>query len=197
MGYDEYLPPSYTATGAKSPLILFFHGSGESGDGIGRGAVASRERRDPEVHQCRRLADCRGFVVLAPQHLDPGTSISRPVRVRTGAGRAACNSSMTAETSTSYCTTPQEVKAFIDYAVAHYNVDPRRVYLTGLSCGAYGIWEYLAAHGVDNKVAAAVPIAGDGRPGSSADYCALDATPIWAFHGLLDDVVTHSGVSNR
>ena len=29
-GYDEYLPPSYTATGAKSPLLLFFNGYGEN-----------------------------------------------------------------------------------------------------------------------------------------------------------------------
>src|SRR5215210_763548 len=33
MGFYEYLPPSYTAAGAKSPLLLFFHGYGETGDG--------------------------------------------------------------------------------------------------------------------------------------------------------------------
>ena len=65
-----------------------------------------------------------------------------------------------------FCTTPDEVHDFIDYAVAHYNVDPTRVYITGLSCGAFGIWEYLAKYHGDLKVAAAVPIAGDGRPGS-------------------------------
>jgi predicted peptidase len=42
-------------------------------------------------------------------------------------------------------------------------------------------------------VAAAVPIAGDGRPGSSDDYCKLDETPLWAFHGALDDVVNPLG----
>ena len=31
MGFYEYLPPSYTATGAESPLLLFFHGYGETG----------------------------------------------------------------------------------------------------------------------------------------------------------------------
>ena len=36
-----------------------------------------------------------------------------------------------------FCTTPDEIHDFIDYAVAHYNVDPTRVYITGLSCGAY------------------------------------------------------------
>ena len=33
MGYEEYLPPSYHASGAKSPLLVFFNGYGESGDG--------------------------------------------------------------------------------------------------------------------------------------------------------------------
>ncbi len=64
-----------------------------------------------------------------------------------------------------FCTTPDEVHDFIDFAVANYNVDPARVYVTGLSCGAYGIWEYLAKYHDDLQVAAAVPIAGDGRPG--------------------------------
>ena len=92
-----------------------------------------------------------------------------------------------------FCTTPDEVHDFIGYAVAHYNVDPARVYVTGLSCGAFGVWEYLAKYPADRKVAAAVPIAGDGRPGSSADYCALGSTPLWAFHGALDDAVDPHG----
>ena len=34
-----------------------------------------------------------------------------------------------------------------------------RVYLTGVSCGAIGVWDYIAVHG-DELIAAAVPIAG-------------------------------------
>ena len=48
--------------------------------------------------------------------------------------------------SPAFCTTPDEVHDFIDYAVANYNVDPARVYVTGLSCGAFGVWEYLAKY---------------------------------------------------
>src|SRR4029079_6113949 len=32
-GYAEYLPPSYAPDGDPSPLLLFFHGYGETGDG--------------------------------------------------------------------------------------------------------------------------------------------------------------------
>jgi predicted peptidase len=92
-----------------------------------------------------------------------------------------------------FCTTPQEVAAFIDYALATYNVDPTRVYITGLSCGAYGVWEYLGTHVGTSKAAAAVPIAGEGRPAWAHAGCALSGTPIWAFHGLLDDTVDPDG----
>ena len=73
--------------------------------------------------------------------------------------------------------------------MTNYNVDASRVYITGLSCGAFGIWEYLGYYGGDNKVAAAVPIAGEGRPAFATASCSLGDTPIWAFTGLLEDTV--------
>ena len=68
----------------------------------------------------------------------------------------------------------------------------QRVYLTGLSCGAFGGWEYLEEHG-DEQVAAAVLIAGEGRPAWETVGCALGDVPIWAFHGLLDEEVDPQG----
>jgi predicted peptidase len=76
--------------------------------------------------------------------------------------------------------------------VATYNVDPKRVYVTGLSCGGFGAWEYLAKYG-DEQVAAAIPIAGEGRPAWTDAGCALGSVPIWAFHGEVDDVVDPRG----
>ena len=58
---------------------------------------------------------------------------------------------------------PYEVHDFITFAVNHYHVDPAKVYVTGLSCGAYGLWEYLSLYG-NQQVAAAVPVAGYGLP---------------------------------
>ena len=194
MGYDEYLPPSYDPKGDPSPLLLFFHGAGESGDGSAEALSHLVGAGIPKYINVGGWPTDRPFVVLAPQHFDPGTfDFSTCDGLPWGGSCGMQLQHDLGHDSTSFCTTPDEVHDFIDYAVAHYNVDPTRVYLTGLSCGAYGIWEYLAAHGADNKVAAAVPIAGDGRPGSSDDYCKLDTTPIWAFHGLLDDVVNPDG----
>jgi hypothetical protein len=195
-GFDEYLPPSYTATGAKSPLLLFFNGYGENGDGSPEGLSNLLNAGIPKYINVGGWATDRPFVVLAMQHVEdpPGFDGSSCQDVYPWGG--SCNMQLQHDRGNvqpAFCTTPDEVHDFIDYAVAHYNVDPAHVYLTGLSCGAFGVWEYLAKYPADGKVAAAVPIAGDGRPGSASDYCALASTPLWAFHGALDDVVNPLG----
>jgi poly(3-hydroxybutyrate) depolymerase len=83
--------------------------------------------------------------------------------------------------------------AFIDYAVDHYRIDPSRIYLTGLSLGGHGTWTYAAAH--PERIAAAVPVAGDGGTIEKAgeDVCHLTGVPVWAFHGAADAVVDPSG----
>jgi predicted peptidase len=72
---------------------------------------------------------------------------------------------------------------------ARYAVDQRRLYLTGLSTGGFGTWEYGLRH--PRRFAALVPIAG-GYPGTSgapAGICALRREPIWAWHGAADTTV--------
>ena len=194
-GFYEYLPPSYSATGAKSPLLLFFHGYGETGDGTPEALQRLVFAGIPRYINVGGWPTDRPFVVLAPQHVEeaPGFDFSscdgQP-------WDGSCNMQVQHDLDNAqpaFCTTPDEVHDFIDFAVANYNVDPARVYLTGLSCGAYGIWEYLAKYHDELQVAAAVPIAGDGRPGSAGSYCDLGATPLWAFHGEVDDVVDPLG----
>lgn len=62
-----------------------------------------------------------------------------------------------------------------------YKVDPKRLYLTGLSLGGRGVW-YIAAR-TKGAFAAAVPICGGGDP---KDAPKLVETPIWAWHGSND-----------
>ncbi len=193
-GYDEYLPPSYTPNGPKSPLLLFFNGSGENGDGTrrlstncswpaSRSTSTSAAGTPPDRSSCSPCSTSRSLA-----------STSR--RARRSPWGGSCGMQLLHDRGNvqpAPCTLPDEVRDFIGYALANYNVDPSRVYITGHSCGGYGVWEYLAKYGADRKVAAAVPMAGDGRPGNRADYCALGATPLWAFHGALDDVVDPQG----
>ncbi len=107
----------------------------------------------------------RPFVVLSPQHSGGG------------------------------CTTSSEINAFIDFALSEYAINPDRVYLTGLSCGAIGSWNY-AGNFINSAVAAMVPIAGIGTGAFNNAGCALGALPIWAFHGDADTVVNVSGTTS-
>lgn len=62
--------------------------------------------------------------------------------------------------------------------------DPARIYLTGISMGAFGAWK-LAAR-APHTFAALVPICGGA---DEAWASALAHLPTWVFHGALDTVV--------
>jgi predicted peptidase len=67
-------------------------------------------------------------------------------------------------------------------------VDPKRVYLTGLSQGGCSTFELGAKHA--GLWAALVVVCGAGRPAFAP---ALENLPIWIFHGENDPVVPPSG----
>jgi len=147
--------PPHYGNGALYPLLLFRHGLGENGDGTMQGLQKVLKHGPPKLINANQWPETRPFIVLSTQESGSG------------------------------CPTAQEVDDFLTFATTKYSVDPRRIYLTGLSCGAIATWNYLGAH-TDEKVAAAIPIAGDGRPAFMKVGCQLGKVPIWAFHGLAD-----------
>ena len=78
----------------------------------------------------------------------------------------------------------EDIERAYELTRAQYNIDPRRIYLTGLSMGGYATWLYGARH--PDRWAALVPICGGGKV---EDAPALAKIPIWAFHGADDSVV--------
>jgi predicted peptidase len=79
------------------------------------------------------------------------------------------------------------VKALLDQIQAAYSVDTQRVYLTGLSMGGFGAWEFALHY--PQRFAAIVPIAGGYRFQSHAipeNICDLKDLPVWVFHGAQD-----------
>ncbi|MBC7391636.1 MAG: T9SS type A sorting domain-containing protein [Opitutaceae bacterium] len=162
-GFIEYLPSSYkTNTSQKLPLLLFFHGIGEGGNGT-TDLKKVYNTGLPTIIKNNTWKYKNEFVVLMPQH----------------------------HNATS-CFASKEIKSFIDYARRIYNIDTSRVYVTGLSCGAIGLWNYIRENPGNAKVAAAVLIAGDGRGAYNQDKCNIKI-PIWAFHGLADSTVSPKG----
>jgi len=79
------------------------------------------------------------------------------------------------------------VENAIEQVTEDENIDPSRIYLTGLSMGGYGAWA-LAVHRPD-LFAGLVPICGGGDP---ATVERLRGLPIWVFHGSDDLVVRES-----
>jgi len=80
---------------------------------------------------------------------------------------------------------PESLDALLGHILETYPVDERRVWLTGISMGGYGTWDWGTAY--PERFAALVPICGAGRPFLAADR--LRTMPIWGFHGARDVVV--------
>ena len=74
--------------------------------------------------------------------------------------------------------------ALLDKIEREYNVDKKRIYITGLSMGGYGTFALCARQ--PERFAAAVPICGGG---DLFDARQLTKLPMWVFHGEADNVV--------
>ncbi len=74
--------------------------------------------------------------------------------------------------------------AILAEAEKAYKVDPKRVYLTGLSLGGYGTWSFALAQ--PDRWAALAPICGGG---DSKQADRIKHIPCWVFHGDEDKAV--------
>jgi len=68
---------------------------------------------------------------------------------------------------------------------ASWRIDPDRIALTGMSQGGHGTWLIGARH--PELFSCLAPVCGYGRARTIAPR--VTALPVWAFHGLRDDVV--------
>lgn len=167
--YQVYVPRNWNRS-QKWPVILFLHGAGERGtDGVKQSAVG--------LPQAIRLSPEKWpFIVVMPQ-CPQAVWWTQPEQEQ------------------------QALKA-LDAAIAEFNGDASRVYLTGLSMGGYGTL-YIAARN-PGRFAALAPVCGGvvidqrpDRPGSPdwgpEPYKAvaerIGKTPVWLFHGDLDESV--------
>lgn len=157
-GLLEYLPASYNASGnstKKYPVIIFFHGYASRGTGTAtelcklfkdKGsdlathlAIPGRVERSTALFTQSSGEETQEFLVISPQF----STYNRPATY----------------TSTDDYPSADAVEAVINYVEAHYRIDKRRIYLTGLSNGANMITEY-AASSIDRakRIAALMPI---------------------------------------
>jgi predicted peptidase len=182
MTFYLYAPPiARTNPTAKLPLTLILIGSGES----------ASTTATPDLNRARVLDDSYvnlwtsaavqskwpGYV-LAPQVVAPTRWVNVPGN--TGSYQLATQPS----------TALALVKDILDETIreAGATLDTKRIYITGISMGAYGVWDAIERW--PQTFAAAAPVAGAGDPSRAA---ALTDLPIWDFHGSGDDQVPISG----
>lgn len=78
----------------------------------------------------------------------------------------------------------ESIREFVHYVYNQKNTDKSRVYLVGVSMGAYAVWQMLMSD--PHIYAGAIPICGGGMYWNAER---LKNTNIWAFHGKRDNVV--------
>ena len=172
LSYWLLLPPAAPTQAAAQrealPLVLLLHGAGERGDDnqaqlrngaaelLGSDAAAARFPCVFVLPQCPTGHRWVEVDWAQPSHVMPPEP-SVPLHA---------------------------VLELIGSLKARHAVDPRRIYLIGLSMGGFGVWDLLSR--APERFAAAVAICG----GADEHRVTVAASlPIWALHGARDEVV--------
>jgi predicted peptidase len=159
--------PSLVEPAVRYPLVLFLHGAGERGDDnklqlkyLPTWLASEQNRRQYPAFvvapQCPAEMKWSN-VDWSDNEPKPLPEISRPM---------------------------QAVVGLLDEVVKREPVDPRRIYLTGLSMGGYGAWDLAMRR--PERFAALVPICGGGDESQAGRLVGM---PIWAWHGDADQAV--------
>jgi predicted peptidase len=152
--YFVFVPHDYKKGAKPYPLIVFLHGRGGSSSDVKKLANGGLAAA---IHKNEKTF---GFIVVFPQAPKPG------------------NIWLT--------NSPENQRAMQILAEVQktYTVDPKRIYLTGLSSGGFGTWHLAVEH--PEKWAAIVPICGGGDPSQAKR---IKNIPCWCFHGAADKTV--------
>jgi polyhydroxybutyrate depolymerase len=163
--YILHIPSSYDGSQVV-PLVLSFHGGGGN---------AETEMRTSNFNP---LADEKGFIVVYPN----GDGRLED-KLLTWNGGTCCGYA-----ATNNMDDVGFVRALIAELESTYNIDPKRIYATGMSNGA--IMSYRLACEASDLFAAIAPVSGT----QNISPCEpQDAVSIIHFHGTADQHVPYNG----
>ena len=158
-GYWEFLPTAYASSpNKKFPLVIFFHGLGEGGNG--KGDLSKITKNGPPkllskpAHPVYGIIDQAQAIVLSPQ------------------------------TTTNTWWKQGHIRPFLDWAKTHYRIDPDRIYFTGLSAGASGIAHFINTDPKPGEIAAALVVAVRGKVDENSSVAGK--LPFWALTAKND-----------
>jgi hypothetical protein len=152
-----YTPQGYSTLHEGYPLLISLHGGSAIGDNLNMLFERTHEN-PPQLIHINKWFDLP-FVVVSPQ-------LRRDPKV---------------PHYNEQDWPPDLVDEVVQYVIDQYNIDTKRIYVTGISLGAAGAWNYAAAY--PERVAALLPMGGQ-APKTKA--CAVKDIPVWAFHGEND-----------
>jgi len=156
-GFFLYVPPEYDSTTTlQFPLLIYLHGLGE-----------------------------RGRSDISQSDLIRARWNGPPMLIHKGEWNVT-NPMIVATPQTSGVWSASQLHRFIEFLMEKLNVDESRIYMTGLSMGANGCFNYVSGKGEEAYTAAIVPIAGWGDTTTGSQY---EDVAVWAFHGADDNVI--------
>jgi polyhydroxybutyrate depolymerase len=170
--YLVNLPPSYSDTAAMYPMVIALHGTGGN---------ASQFERD---YGFSKKADESGFVAVYPN----GVASNGVLHLRTWNAGTCCDFAMkNGIDDVSF------ISQLIDKMTGNYHIDPKRVYVTGMSNG--GMMTYRLAGDLPHKIAAIAPVSASMvyTPPAHQPH----PVPILELHSVLDRIVPYYGGANE
>ncbi len=167
-GYYEALPARYNETTIKYPLIIFFHGGGQYGNGLTDLEKVLKEGIPKQLNEktfppsFRVNNKSHSFIIISPQFVRmPWLS---------------------------------DVDSLINHVLREYRIDTSRIYLSGFSLGARALSNYAAYKPM--SIAAVTSMAGVIQVNSEFDSkcksIAESGLPVWHTHNMDDVAWTYS-----
>ncbi|APR76231.1 Chitinase [Minicystis rosea] len=148
---------------ANWPVVFFLHGQGQTGNGSA--SQLYKVRANGPQHYIDTEGKQYPFILISPQ------------------------------TNGSWGSWEQQyyMNPFVDHIKQTLKVDPKRVYMTGLSLGGGGTWAY--AQLFPEKLAGIVTACAGYYGATDADGAKLvnQGVAVWSFHGLKDTTLNEGG----
>jgi predicted peptidase len=163
----RFAAPEKTEEGKTYPLVLFLHGAGE------RGTDNKAQLKHGVDDILKGAAGLGEPVFLVAPQCPPEQWWAEPTPDRLALKEAGGGNPLL-----------DAVLALVAETAEKHPIDPKRIYITGLSMGGFGTWDMLARS--PQTWAAAIPICGGGDKKTAP---AFKHIPIRIYHGAADEVV--------
>lgn len=183
--YNLYQPEQAAANPDELyPLVVYLHG----GSGIGNNGE----------HLTHRHA--LPFFASSNSLLTPENRAARPAYIV--APQCNCSFGGNEWSGAGYAPFPlteqpsqygQALMDLIEHLRESYQVDPARIYVTGISMGGGGAWDIAARR--PDLIAAAVPMSGHPLASSDSEVLVESLVPVWAMQGDGDEVNSDENVA--